>query len=142
MTSHATIVPTLRYHDAAAAIAWLCRAFGFQKHLVVPGEEGAIVHAQLTFGNGMITVSSAAKKDDPFAATSKTPKELGGANTQSAYVIVEDVDAHHARAVEGGARVVYALREEPYGGKGYSCLDPEGYLWHFGSYDPWRQAKG
>ena len=50
----ATIIPTFRYADAPAAIDWLCRAFGFEKHLVVPEEDGTIAHAQLKFGNGMI----------------------------------------------------------------------------------------
>ena len=45
--------------------------------------------------------------------------------------------AHHARAVAKGAKVVYPLKTEDYGGRGYSCLDLEGHLWHFGTYDPW-----
>ena len=53
-TSSSTIIPTLRYRDAAAAIEWLCLAFGFERHLVVPGDGGTIAHAQLTFGRGMI----------------------------------------------------------------------------------------
>ncbi len=48
------IIPALRYRDAAAAIDWLCTAFGFSKHMVVPGEGGRIAHAQLALGNGMI----------------------------------------------------------------------------------------
>ena len=52
-------------------------------------------------------------------------------------LIVADADAHHARAVAAGARVVYPLKDEDYGGRGYSCLDPEGHLWNFGTYDPW-----
>jgi uncharacterized glyoxalase superfamily protein PhnB len=48
----------LRYRDAQAAIEWLCRAFGFEKHLVVPGEGGTIAHAELSFGNGMIMLGS------------------------------------------------------------------------------------
>ena len=55
----ATIVPCLRYRDAPKAIDWLCAAFGFEKQLVVPGENGTIVHAQLKFGNGMIMLGSA-----------------------------------------------------------------------------------
>jgi hypothetical protein len=48
----ATIIPAMRYRSAPAAIEWLCQAFGFEKHLVVSGENGAIAHAQLTWGNG------------------------------------------------------------------------------------------
>ena len=54
----------MRYHDAAAAIEWLCEAFGFVRHLVVPGEGGIIAHAQLRFGNSMIMLGSA--RDDEF----------------------------------------------------------------------------
>ena len=133
----ASVIPTLRYRDAVAAIDWLCRAFGFTRHLVVPGEHGAIAHAQLTFGNGMIMLGSG--RDDDFGALQKTPADLGGVGTQSPYVIVADADAHHARAVAAGAQVIRELRDEDYGGRGYSCRDPEGHLWHFGTYDPWEQ---
>ena len=133
----ATVIPTLRYRDAAAAIEWLCRAFGFEKHLVVPGECNTIAHAQLTFGNGMIMLGTA--RDDEFGKLQKTPEQVGGVGTQSPYIIVPDADAHHARSVVLGAKVVYPLRDEDYGGRGYSCLDPEGHLWNFGTYDPWAK---
>ena len=132
-----TIIPTLRYRDAAAALDWLCRAFGFEKQLVVPGEGNTIAHAQLTFGNGMIMLGTA--RDDEFGKHQKTPEQVGEISTQSSYLIVSDVDAHHARAVAAGAKIVYPLRDEDYGGRGYSCLDPEGHLWNFGSYNPWNQ---
>src|SRR5690554_1297328 len=113
MPTPAHIIPTMRYRDAAAAIDWLCRAFGFERHLVVPGEDGTIAHAQLTFRNGMIMLGSA--RDDDFGRLQKTPAEVGGVGTQSPYVIVEDADAHHARAVAAGATVVYPLKDEDYG---------------------------
>jgi len=137
MANPARIIPTLRYQDAPAAIEWLCRAFGFERHFVVPGENGTIAHAQLTFGNGMIMVGSA--RDDEFGRLQKTPAQLGGVGTQSPYVIVADVDAHHARAVAAGAQVTMAPRDEDHGGRFYSCRDPEGHLWNFGSYDPWKE---
>jgi uncharacterized glyoxalase superfamily protein PhnB len=138
--SRPTIIPTLRYERAAAMIEWLCLAFGFEKHLVVPGEAGTIAHAQLTFGNGMIMLGSA--RDDAFGKLQKTPAKVGGVGTQSPYIVVPDADAHHARAVAAGARVVYPLTDEDYGGRGYSCLDPEGHLWNFGTYDPWATKDG
>ena len=134
-TGPATVIPTLRYRDAAAAVEWLCRAFGFERKLVVP-EDGVVVHASLTFGNGMIILGN--QRDDEFGRLQKTPAEVGGIGTQSPYVIVADADAHHARAVAAGAKVVYPLKDEDYGGRGYSCRDPEGHLWNFGTYDPWK----
>jgi uncharacterized glyoxalase superfamily protein PhnB len=133
-----TVIPTLRYRDAPAAIDWLCKAFGFEKHLIIPGDNGTIVHAQLTFGNGMIVLGSA--RDDEFGKLQAPPIALDGVVTQSPYIIVEDVDRHHARPLAAGAKVVIAPKDEYYGGRDYSCRDPEGYLWNFGNYDPWTPA--
>jgi uncharacterized glyoxalase superfamily protein PhnB len=133
-----TVIPTMRYSDAAAAIEWLCRAFGFEKHLVVPGEHGTIVHAQLVCGNGMIMLGSV--RDDAFGKLQKPPRAVGGVGTQSPYIIVDDADRHYARAVAAGAEIVMDIKDEDYGGRGYSCRDPEGHLWNFGTYDPWAAA--
>ena len=134
-----TVIPTLRYKDAAAAIVWLCEAFGFEKHRVVPGENGAIAHAQLVFGNGMIMLGSA--RDDEFGNFQQPPSSVEGVVFQSPYIIVEDVDKHYARAIAAGATVVMALKDEDYGGRDYSCRDPEGFLWNFGTYDPWSASS-
>jgi uncharacterized glyoxalase superfamily protein PhnB len=50
----------------------------------------------------------------------------------------DEVDEHYARAKAAGAEIVYDIRDEDHGGRAYSCRDPEGYIWHFGSYDPWK----
>uniref|UniRef100_A0A6T8PPY0 VOC domain-containing protein n=1 Tax=Hemiselmis andersenii TaxID=464988 RepID=A0A6T8PPY0_HEMAN len=131
----ATILPTMRYRDAPAMIEWLCKAFGFEKHLVVPGENGAISHAQLTLGNGMIMLGSA--RDDEFGRLMRVPSYVG-TTTQSAYIVVGDADAHCARAKAAGAEIVIDVKDEDYGGRGFSCKDPEGHLWNCGSYDPWK----
>ena len=134
-TTTATIIPTMRYHDAAAAIEWLSEAFGFEKHLVVPGDDDTIVHAQLVFGNGMVMLGSA--RESEFDKLQKSPSALGDVVSQSPYIIVEDVDKHYARAIAAGAEIVIEIRDEDYGGREYSCRDPEGHVWNFGSYDPW-----
>ena len=134
--TRANIIPALRYRDAPAAIEWLCRAFGFEKGLVVPGENGTIAHAQLTFGNGMIMLGSA--RDDEFGQMIKQPSELDGAETQSPYVIVDDVDVHCERARAAGATIVMDPEDQSYGGRLYICRDVEGHLWSFGTYDPWE----
>jgi len=133
--THARIIPTMRYRNAPAAIEWLCKAFGFEKHLVVPGEGNAIAHAQLTFDNGMIMLSSSG--DGEFDRLTKHPDEIGGAETQSPYLIVADCDAHYARAKAAGAVMLLDIEDKDYGGRGYTCRDFEGHIWSFGSYDPW-----
>jgi uncharacterized glyoxalase superfamily protein PhnB len=130
-----TVIPGMKYNDAPAAIEWLCQAFGFEKQVVVPGPNGTIAHAQLVFGNGMIMCGSGT--DTEFGRLIRTPRDLGGFGTMSAYVIVEDCDAHYARAVAAGAEIVIDIKDEDYGGRGYTCRDPEGHMWSFGTYDPW-----
>ena len=133
--TRATIIPCLRYRNAPAAIEWLCENFGFETHLVVSGENGVIEHAELSFGNGMIMLGSV--KDDPFGQHLKQPDQLHGAETQSAYLIVEDADVVYAKAKAAGATIVMEIKNEDYGGRGFSCRDLEGRLWNFGTYDPW-----
>ena len=90
-----TVIPGMRYRDAPAAIDWLCRVLGFSKNLMVPGEGDTIAHAQLTLGDGMVMLGS--ERDDAHGELMSAPGP-GGANTQSAYVVVDDPEAVHERA--------------------------------------------
>lgn len=123
--------PFLRYADAPAAIPWLCDAFGMERHAVFDAPDGGIAHAELRLGTGMVMLGSA--KDDALGL--RTPRELG-AVTGGVYAYVPDVDAHHARAAAAGAEMVHPLRDTDYGAREYTCRDPEGNLWSFGTYRP------
>lgn len=131
-----TIIPTLRYRDAAAAVEWLCRAFGFEKHLVVPGEGGTIEHAELVFGNGMIMLGTV--REDEFDQLQQPPSQADAVVTQSPYILVKDVDQHCKQAIAAGAQIVIDIKDQDYGGRDYSCRDPEGHMWNFGTYNPWN----
>lgn len=130
------VIPGMRYADAPAAIKFLCEAFGFEEHLVVPANDGTIPHAQLVLGNGMIMLGSL--RDDEFSELMATP--LQGV-TQAPYIVVPEIDAHYEQAKAAGATIIKEIEEQPYGGKLYSARDPEGHLWHFGSYDPWAEPQ-
>lgn len=139
--TQAAVIPCLRYRDAPAAIEWLCGAFGLEKHLVVPNDDGTIAHAQLSFGNGMVMLGSVRQDDNnEFGRLMKQPDEIGGGQTQSSYMVVNDADAVYASAKAAGARIAMEIKDEDYGGRGFSCFDPEGHLWNFGTYDPWQSA--
>jgi uncharacterized glyoxalase superfamily protein PhnB len=132
-----TIVPTLRYRDVAAAIAWLSAAFGFATRAVVGAADGSIRYAELTFGDGMIMLGPV--EDSPVGRLMTQPEQAGGAETQICYIVVDDPTAHRAKAVAAGAQIVLEIDEEC-SGRGYSCRDPEGHIWYFGTYAPrWRQ---
>ncbi len=132
-----TIIPCMRYRDAHAAIDWLCRVFGFEKQAVYPTDDGKVAHAQLTLGSGMIMLGSSLNEESEWGRLIKQPDEIGGAETQSAYLIVADADAVYARAKAAGATMVIDIKDESYGGRGFTCRDLEGHMWSVGTYDPW-----
>ncbi len=131
-----TIIPCLRYRDVRAAIVWLCEAFGFEKNAVYEDANGAVAHAQLTFGNGMIMLGEVT--DTEFGKHILQPDQADGRETQCPCVIVADCRAHYERAKAAGAVIIDEYAEKEYGGAGYGCRDPQGHLWWFGSYDPWK----
>jgi uncharacterized glyoxalase superfamily protein PhnB len=114
------VVPALRYRNAPAAIAWLCGALGFERQLVVPGPDGTVAHAQLTFGSGMIMLGTASEIEP-----------------QTPCLIVTDCDEVYRSAKAAGAEMVRDFADMEYGGRAFTCRDPEGHVWSVGSYNPW-----
>ncbi len=137
-TPHAksTVIPAMRYVDAKAAIEWLTNIFGFERHAVYETPDGKVAHAELTLNGGMIMLGS--QKDDEFGRRFKSPAEVGGFETGSAYIIVADVDAVYARAQAAGATVVRPIQNTDYGSREFGICDPEGHTWSAGTYDPWQ----
>jgi uncharacterized glyoxalase superfamily protein PhnB len=111
-----TVIPGMQYRDAPAAIEWLCRVLGFEKHAVHTGEGGTVMHAELTLGGGMIMLGSASEKSAERGMA--LPGDLGGAQTRSAYLVVHDADAVYGRVREAGARIVEQIEDKPFGGRG------------------------
>ena len=105
---------------------------------MVPGEGATIAHAQLTFDGGMIMLGSA-EPGNAYRRELKQPAEIGGFNTQSVCVTTPDPDAVYERVQAAGASVILEIKDEDYGGRGFTCRDLEGHIWSFGSYDPWDQ---
>ena len=124
------VYPSLVYDDANAAIDWLCRAFGFTRRFVVPGEGGRVEHSELSLGNAVVMISS------PKAEFRRVSPRTAGGLPQALSMYVADPDAHHAVAVARGASLVRPLQDEEYGARGYMVTDPEGHLWYFGNYRP------
>lgn len=133
------ISSSIFYDDAAAAIDWLGRAFGFEVRLRVDGEGGRIVHSELTLGDGLIMVGSTGGDDHPDRAVPlpcASPRALGGAITQALCICVDDADAHCERARAAGARIVDEPATHDYGDdywadRCYRAVDPEGHHWWF-----------
>ncbi|MFG2992615.1 VOC family protein [Streptomyces sp. NPDC048257] len=124
-----SICPTLIYRDAKAAIRLLTEAFGFSQVAVYEGEDGSVMHAELSYGNGMVMLGSSGRGG-------AFDKAMEGAGPSGVYVVVDDVDAHHRRAVEHGAEIVMEPTDQDYGSRDYMARDAEGNVWSFGTYAP------
>lgn len=131
------VIPGLRYDDPEKAVTFLQDAFGFVDSGIFRDESGTIVHAQLSLGSGMIMLGPNSSPD--MKEQFSTPKELGGISTQAIYVVVQDADLHYDRAKRAGAEILKPIADAEYGGRGYTCRDPEGHVWEFGTYDPWKR---
>jgi uncharacterized glyoxalase superfamily protein PhnB len=126
-TRESRLIPFMRYRNVDGAITWLCNAFGFEQRNIVKEDDGTIRHAQLIYGTDMIILLPASPSDTN-----------GHRETQSLYFVVDDAEKHCRVARAAGADVL-ENGEYAFGGRGYSCRDPEGYIWHFGTLNPRQQ---
>jgi uncharacterized glyoxalase superfamily protein PhnB len=127
----ATMHPFARYEDAQAAVEWLGRAFGLERRMVVPSDDGGVAHAELGLGGSVFMLGSAGGTDIGV----QSPKRVGTA-TCGIYVVIEDVDAHCERARAAGAEITREPEDTPCGSREYSARDLEGHPWSFGTYAP------
>jgi uncharacterized glyoxalase superfamily protein PhnB len=117
--------PTLLANDAQGLIKFLTEALGFEA-TVVYADGDNVHHAQLDWPAGGGIMLGSAGPGDPVRVT--------GPGHFSAYVVTDDPDALHARAVAHGAKVIDEVHETDYGSRDFALADPEGNRWSFGTY--------
>lgn len=115
----------LVYEDLEASFEYLQHVFGLGPGELHRDGHGRAVHGELQAGGATIWLHP---ETDDFDLAS--PRRLGG-STAGIAVIVDDVDAHHRRAVELGAHIDYAPVDQPYGFREYGARDGEGGIWSF-----------
>jgi uncharacterized glyoxalase superfamily protein PhnB len=125
--ARASLTSALFYQDPKAAIAWLEKAFGFELVMLIETPDGGLAHCEMRFGDSQLMVGNEWHPD------TKSPKSIGGKNTQFLHVhIDEDIDAHCERARQAGAEIMMEPETQFYGDRAYRCRDPEGHIWTVG----------
>jgi len=133
------IVPMIAYEDAAAAIEWLTHAFGFTERegQRYTSEDGTVGHAELELG-GEVVMLATPNRDYQSPKTHRESCDAAARWLDNPWVIdgvlveVDDLDAHHARAVEAGANVIRPLEDAAFAGmRLYTAEDLEGHRWMF-----------
>lgn len=117
------VSPYLTCAGAADAIEFYKRAFGAEEMVRMPGPDGKIMHACLRINGSTVMLS------DEFADFGMTaPTTLGGSPV-TIHLMVPDVDAAFARAVEAGATVTMEVADQFWGDRYGSIRDPFGHSW-------------
>jgi PhnB protein len=118
-----SITPYLFIKGAAAAIEFYKSVFGATERMRMPGPGGRIMHAELKIGDSVVMLS-----DESPEMGALSPQSIGGTAT-GLNVYVADVDAVTQKAVELGAQVVRPVKDQFYGDRSGSIIDPFGHLW-------------
>ncbi|WP_253915881.1 VOC family protein [Streptomyces sp. NRRL S-31] len=124
-----SVYPTLLYADAKAAIRQLTEALGFTELSVYETRDGTVLHAELVQGSGAVMIGSKGR-GGLFDTV------MADAGPAGVYVVVDDVDAHHERAVAHGVEILTPPTDQDYGSRDYLARDTEGNIWSFGTYAP------
>ncbi len=114
------VLPHVSYQDLVEACDWLSRVFGFSE---VYRYGDPVSGIQMHLGQAYLMLHCAGEGH-------LSPAQLGY-GTQMLTIFVDNVDAHYARAVEAGAKIVEELQETIYGERQYGVEDLDGHKWLF-----------
>lgn len=121
-TVHAIASPSLAFKNAATAIEFYQKAFGAKETFRFEAG-GHIAHAEMTIGDSVIMLAEEWPEGGRFSA------ETLGKSPISLVVRVDDVDSFAERAIDAGAKVIRPLKDQFYGHRDVTFVDPFGYNW-------------
>ncbi|MFA1537498.1 VOC family protein [Actinomadura monticuli] len=117
-----SVIPHIMIDGAAEAIKFYTEAFGASELFRLDGDDGRIVHAEISVQGSTLMLGDA---EGPFGP----PGEAG--TSVLLHVYVPDVDALTARAAAAGAELLSAPADMPYGARQSMLRDPSGHVWIF-----------
>jgi PhnB protein len=118
-----SITPYLFIKGAADAIDYYKNVFGAKERMRMPGPNGRVMHAELEIGDSIVMLA-----DENLEIGAKSPKTLGGTSS-TLHVYFDNVDNIAEKAVKTGATLVRPLKDEFYGDRAASIVDPFGHMW-------------
>jgi PhnB protein len=117
--TYRTVTPYLIVTDADAEIRFLEAAFGATVTSNQRGDEGTVMHAELSIGNSQVMLGQGGGQWKPQRG--------------SLYLWVPDCDAVYAKALAAGATSESAPEDKPYGHRNAGVVDTNGITWWIGS---------
>jgi PhnB protein len=121
---HHTVTPYLIVGDAASALEFYQTAFGGHELMRLPAPHGRIGHAEIKIGDSVVMLA-----DENPEMDARSPQSFGGSPV-SIHLYVEDVDAVTDLAIAAGATVLHPVKNQFYGDRSGTVVDPFGHIWH------------
>jgi PhnB protein len=118
-----SVTPYLFIKGAADAIDYYKKVFGAKERMRMPGPNGRVMHAELEIGDSIIMLA-----DENLEIGAKSPKTLGGTSS-TLHVYFDNVDNIAEKAVSSGAKLVRPIKDEFYGDRAGTIVDPFGHMW-------------
>ena len=122
-TTTSTITPYICVSPATEALAWYRDALGAVETIRYTGDDGRVGHAELDIGGAVVMLSDEYPELDVRAPTS-----IGGTPV-TLHLTVPDVDARYEQVVAAGGRAAGEPKDEAYGARSFSMIDPFGHRW-------------
>ncbi len=120
---YGAVTPYLVVKDAAGAIEFYKKAFGATELMRMPAPGGKIGHAEIRVGNSPVMLA-----DEHPEMGARGPEHFGGSPI-SLLLYVDDADAVVKRAVSLGSKVQKPVKDQFYGDRSGTILDPFGHQW-------------
>jgi len=122
-SDYAGVTPYLIAKDAAKLLDFYKKAFDATEVMRLPGPGGKVGHAEVKIGQGMVMLA-----DEMPEMGHKSPQTLGGTPITLMFYVA-DVDAQFARAVAAGGEVKHPVKDQFYGDRSGTIVDPSGHMW-------------
>ncbi len=120
---YSTVTPYLIVTGAAKAIDFYREVFGATEIMRFPQPDGTIGHAEIRIGNSIVMLA-----DEAPQMGYRSPQSLGGSGT-GLMLYVDDVDTVFERAIAAGATAHQEVKDQFYGDRSGSLIDPFGHVW-------------
>ena len=117
------ITPYLFVRSAASAVDFYKNIFGATEIMRMPGSNGKIMHAELRIGDSIVMLA-----DENPQTGMMSPQTVGGFS-MGMHLYVENVDQVIQKAVESGAKLLRPIKNQFYGDRSGTVLDPFGHMW-------------
>jgi len=119
-----SVTPYLIVRGAARALDFYTSVFGATEIDRMPTPDGKIAHAEIRIGDSPVMLA------DEFPEMGALSPESIGGSPITLHVYVEHVDAVFDKAIGGGARVDRPVKDQFYGDRAGSFVDPFGHKWN------------